>query len=233
MTLWRMCIAYWIPKATYTHVEYVIFIVSHCNNGCRNALQCYVIRLLPSCWAWVWLWFLIWFTCFFYIGFGFELVFSKWTNNDVFLAKQNCTTTYREYGNKTPRNLKLVSSWRWCIGFKFCPPQPFGMAGAPATALIIETYLMAMRRISFFESFLSGGCVGTSFRSSANAPLTFCCRQRSRLLVNILRTMMRGEGCGCVDKSPGWWPGTSPLLAALPPMGDNDENTPLSQNLRY
>jgi hypothetical protein len=55
---------------------------------------------------------------------------------------------------------------------------------------------MAMRKISFFESFLSGGCVGTSFRSSAKAPLTFCCRQRSRLLVKILRTMMRGDECG-------------------------------------
>jgi len=26
MTIWRMCIACWIPKATNTHSEYVIFI---------------------------------------------------------------------------------------------------------------------------------------------------------------------------------------------------------------
>lgn len=49
-------------------------------------------------------------------------------------------------------------------------------------------YLMADRRISFLDSFLSGGCVGTSLRSSANAPDTFCCRHRSRVLVNTFRT---------------------------------------------
>jgi len=27
MTIWRMCNAYWIPKATYTHSEYVILAV--------------------------------------------------------------------------------------------------------------------------------------------------------------------------------------------------------------
>ena len=163
----------------------------------------------------------------------FGLVFSKWTKNDFVVAKQDYTTTYREHGNKTPRNLELVSSGKWGTGFKLRPPQPIGIAGAPEPALKRETYLMAMRRISFLESFLSGGCVGTSFRSSAKAPLTFCCRQRSRLLVNILRTMTRGEGCGCVDRSPGWWPGTSPPLATLPPTGDNDENRPLSYNLKY
>jgi hypothetical protein len=35
MTIWRMRIAFWIPKATNTHT------------GCPNALQCYVIRTLP------------------------------------------------------------------------------------------------------------------------------------------------------------------------------------------
>lgn len=48
-------------------------------------------------------------------------------------------------------------------------------------------YLMANRRISFLLSFFSGGYVGTSLRSSANAPLTFCWRQRSRLLLKVLR----------------------------------------------
>ena len=47
---------------------------------------------------------------------------------------------------------------------------------------------MAIRRISFLDNFLSGGWVGTSFRSSANAPDTFCWRQRSLVLVNIFRT---------------------------------------------
>jgi hypothetical protein len=27
MTIWRMCIAYWIPKATKKNSEYIIFIV--------------------------------------------------------------------------------------------------------------------------------------------------------------------------------------------------------------
>jgi len=39
-------IAWWIPKATGTHSKYVILLV-HCNNGCKAALQCYVIRRLP------------------------------------------------------------------------------------------------------------------------------------------------------------------------------------------
>jgi len=45
MTIWRMCIACWIPEATNTHTERVMFF--HCNNGCTNAPQCYVIRTLP------------------------------------------------------------------------------------------------------------------------------------------------------------------------------------------
>lgn len=50
-------------------------------------------------------------------------------------------------------------------------------------------YFIASRRISFLLSFLSGGWVGMSLRSSANAPFTFCCRQRSRLFVKIRRTI--------------------------------------------
>jgi len=58
-------------------------------------------------------------------------------------------------------------------------------------------YLIAMRRISFLLSFLSGGWVGTSFLSSAYALVTFCCRHLSRLLVNILRTIRGGvDGIG-------------------------------------
>lgn len=60
-------------------------------------------------------------------------------------------------------------------------------------------YFIASRRISFLLSFLSGGWVGMSLRSSANAPFTFCCRQRSRLFVKIRRTIFgwpasRGTG---------------------------------------
>ena len=39
--------ACWIPKATYTHSEYVVLIVIHCNNGCTNAAQCYLTCKLP------------------------------------------------------------------------------------------------------------------------------------------------------------------------------------------
>ena len=45
VTIWRMRIACWIPKATNTHSEYVIFF--HCNNGYTNAPQCNVILTLP------------------------------------------------------------------------------------------------------------------------------------------------------------------------------------------
>jgi len=33
MTIWSRRIARWIPTATNTHSEYVIFITSHYNNG--------------------------------------------------------------------------------------------------------------------------------------------------------------------------------------------------------
>ena len=48
-------------------------------------------------------------------------------------------------------------------------------------------YLMASFRISLLLNFLSAGCVGRSRRKSAKAPLTFCCRNRSRWLEKILR----------------------------------------------
>jgi hypothetical protein len=46
MTIWRMRIACWITKATHTHThsEYAIVFLFHCNNGCKNAIQCHVIR---------------------------------------------------------------------------------------------------------------------------------------------------------------------------------------------
>jgi len=43
-----MRIACWVTKATDTHSEYVILIVFHCNNNCKNAPQCYVIRTPSS-----------------------------------------------------------------------------------------------------------------------------------------------------------------------------------------
>ena len=46
MTIWRMCIARWITKATNRQSEYVLLIASHYNNGCTNAPHCYVIRTL-------------------------------------------------------------------------------------------------------------------------------------------------------------------------------------------
>jgi hypothetical protein len=50
MTVWRMLIEYWIPKATNTHnykcvVLYLLYL--HCNNGSINAPQCFLIRTLP------------------------------------------------------------------------------------------------------------------------------------------------------------------------------------------
>ena len=44
LKIWR--IACWIPKATDTNSEYVILLF-HCNDGCTNAPQCYVMRTLP------------------------------------------------------------------------------------------------------------------------------------------------------------------------------------------
>ena len=48
MTVWRMRIACWITKATNTHTQIVYYLLLfHYNNGCTNALQCYVICTLP------------------------------------------------------------------------------------------------------------------------------------------------------------------------------------------
>ena len=47
MKIQRMRIACWIPKATNTHTRNTQYLLLfHCNNGCTNAPQCYVIRTL-------------------------------------------------------------------------------------------------------------------------------------------------------------------------------------------
>jgi hypothetical protein len=46
MTIQHMRIACWIPKGTNTHSEYVMFIF-HCNIGCTNSPECYVVRTCP------------------------------------------------------------------------------------------------------------------------------------------------------------------------------------------
>jgi hypothetical protein len=43
MTIWCLRIACWIRKATNTHTQDMQYLLlSHCNNGCTNALQCYL-----------------------------------------------------------------------------------------------------------------------------------------------------------------------------------------------
>jgi len=51
ITVWHMRIACWIPKATNTHSEDVLFIVFffHCNSGCMMAPQCHIVHTLPVC----------------------------------------------------------------------------------------------------------------------------------------------------------------------------------------
>jgi hypothetical protein len=47
MTIWRMRIAYCIPRLrTHTqHIQYLMLF--RCNSGCTNAPECHVIRTLP------------------------------------------------------------------------------------------------------------------------------------------------------------------------------------------
>jgi hypothetical protein len=48
MEIWRMCIACWLPKATNAHTQVVWYaFLFHCNNSCKNAPHCYVIRTTP------------------------------------------------------------------------------------------------------------------------------------------------------------------------------------------
>jgi len=49
MTIWRMRITCWIRKATNVHNQVVRYLLLlHCNNGCTNAPQCYVIPTLHA-----------------------------------------------------------------------------------------------------------------------------------------------------------------------------------------
>jgi len=53
-TVWRMHIACPIRKATNTSWEYVILIVFHCNNGCKNASHCLFIIHCLFCQILIW-----------------------------------------------------------------------------------------------------------------------------------------------------------------------------------
>jgi len=45
MIIWRMRIASWLTNATNTRAQVVYYsLVFHCNNGCTNAPQYYIIR---------------------------------------------------------------------------------------------------------------------------------------------------------------------------------------------
>jgi hypothetical protein len=48
MTVWRMRIAYVLPKATNTHSEYVILTAFPLQLVCMNAPECYDIRTVRS-----------------------------------------------------------------------------------------------------------------------------------------------------------------------------------------
>lgn len=65
---------------------------------------------------------------------------------------------------------------------------------------------MAILSISFFDNFLSCGWVGTNLRSSANAPVTLCWRQRSRELVTVHG--LRESGTGNLRMPVSWFPDT-------------------------
>jgi hypothetical protein len=42
-------VACWIPKAIHTHTQNTFYLLlSHNNNGCTNAPQCYVVRTLRA-----------------------------------------------------------------------------------------------------------------------------------------------------------------------------------------
>ena len=46
MTIRRMRITCWIPRATNTHSEYVLFIAFPLHNSCKNAPSCYLLCTL-------------------------------------------------------------------------------------------------------------------------------------------------------------------------------------------
>jgi hypothetical protein len=43
MTIWIMCIAYWIPKPKSIYTQNMCYY----NNGCRNSPHCYIAHTLP------------------------------------------------------------------------------------------------------------------------------------------------------------------------------------------
>jgi hypothetical protein len=48
MTTWRMRISCWITKTTTCTQNVQYLLLFHCNNGCTNALQCYIICMMPA-----------------------------------------------------------------------------------------------------------------------------------------------------------------------------------------
>jgi hypothetical protein len=48
MTIWRMRVTFWIPKATNIHSQYVIFIALLLQQSYTNAPQCYATRLVVT-----------------------------------------------------------------------------------------------------------------------------------------------------------------------------------------
>ena len=52
MKIWRMHIACWVRKTTSTHSKYIQYLLlSRCVNSCTKRPQCYIMRTLPSCFA--------------------------------------------------------------------------------------------------------------------------------------------------------------------------------------
>jgi hypothetical protein len=48
MTIWRMCIAFWIPEATNTPTQVLQYLLLfHWSNGYMNTPQCYIMHTLP------------------------------------------------------------------------------------------------------------------------------------------------------------------------------------------
>ena len=45
LTIWRLCLSYWISKATNTHSQYVMFIFFPYDNVCTDVPRCYVILM--------------------------------------------------------------------------------------------------------------------------------------------------------------------------------------------
>jgi len=126
MTVWRMCIACWMPKATGTRAEYVIHkLLSHGINGyvitCSSVISFYVICLLLfSTW-------LSWIRASWY---NYEnnqqddlyrlIYYSKsavHVPGDVFAHHHEHLTVFTVSGSVQPSCCRLVSrmSWNWTM----------------------------------------------------------------------------------------------------------------------